>query len=132
MAGDRKLLLGREDSQPRERTIVRWALHENRLGQIHLPREALHKLPRQAVTVGHDRQAIAGERLRGENIELVQASLQITLRACWAIAPIRSVPILPRFSRFSRFPCSEWSWARAGQFGTLAPPRACARRPAAR
>ncbi len=54
---------------------IRRPLHENRLRQIELAGDFLHALIAQTVCVEHDRQAVAGEGLRREDIERMELEL---------------------------------------------------------
>src|SRR5487761_880961 len=81
MPRERQLARGRENSQPRERAIIRGPLDEDGFRQIHLARDSLHLWARQIVAIGDYCEGIPREWLCGENIELIQAPLQMGLRA---------------------------------------------------
>lgn len=93
MPGEGQFARRGKNSEPRQRAIVGWPLDEHGLRQIHFPRNRLHLWTRQIVAVSDDGERVPFEWFRGENVELVQASFQINLRA--AGEGSLSTPILP-------------------------------------
>jgi hypothetical protein len=77
MAGKRQFTRGSENTQTRQRAIIRGPLDEYRFGKIHLARDGLHFRSGNAVAIGDDRERISGEALGGENIERVESAVHV-------------------------------------------------------
>ena len=78
MAGEIQLFLDGEDA--RRGAIGRHLAEEDGLELAHLLRQRLHALGRPAVGVEHDRQAVARERARGEDVDVGVAGHQLPTR----------------------------------------------------
>ena len=77
MARERQFARGGEDTQARERAIIRRPLDENSFGKIHFARDGLHFRGGNAVAVRDDRERIPREGPRGENIERVESAIHV-------------------------------------------------------
>ena len=67
MSGERQLVAGREDPDPRVPVPLRRE-HEDGLAEVHLPRERLHLVVVELARVGEDGELVAGQRRVGEHV----------------------------------------------------------------
>src|SRR4029077_5785057 len=91
MARERQFARGGENTQPRERAIIRGPLDENCLGKIHFARDCLHRRGSNAVAIGDHRQRISGKWFGGEYVECVESPLHVFFFSARSAGRVTSV-----------------------------------------